>query len=131
VYLFRVSEERVLYVGKAKSLRHRVPSYFGAGVHPRTVDVRGGEFFPELGAEVLKMSAEEALEVFRPIPASQIGCGQVRKVLIIPSGVPNSKARLPPAPSQLSRRVLKSSGGAASFVLNIASLMHRQSLVES
>ncbi|MGH2770413.1 MAG: excinuclease ABC subunit UvrC [Actinomycetota bacterium] len=39
VYLFRDAEERVLYVGKAKSLRHRVPSYFGAGVHPRTASM--------------------------------------------------------------------------------------------
>ena len=36
VYLFRDSQERVIYVGKAKSLRHRVPNYFGGGLHPRT-----------------------------------------------------------------------------------------------
>lgn len=35
-YLFRDREGRVLYVGKAKSLRGRVPSYFGAGLGPRT-----------------------------------------------------------------------------------------------
>lgn len=39
VYLFRDAEGRVLYVGKAKSLRHRVPSYFGAGLHPRTASM--------------------------------------------------------------------------------------------
>jgi excinuclease ABC subunit C len=36
VYLFRDSPGRVIYVGKAKSLKHRVPSYFGTGLHPRT-----------------------------------------------------------------------------------------------
>ena len=36
VYMFRDGQGRVVYVGKAKSLRHRVPSYFGAGLHPRT-----------------------------------------------------------------------------------------------
>lgn len=39
VYLFRDAAGRVIYVGKAKSLRHRVPSYFGAGLHPRTVSM--------------------------------------------------------------------------------------------
>ena len=36
VYLFRDGSERVIYVGKAKTLRHRVPNYFGLGLHPRT-----------------------------------------------------------------------------------------------
>jgi excinuclease ABC subunit C len=36
VYLFKDDQGRVLYVGKAKSLRHRIPSYFGAGLGPRT-----------------------------------------------------------------------------------------------
>jgi excinuclease ABC subunit C len=35
-YLFRDKHGRVIYVGKAKSLRSRVSSYFGAGLHPRT-----------------------------------------------------------------------------------------------
>ncbi len=35
-YLFRDAEGRVLYVGKAKSLRSRLGNYFGAGVGPRT-----------------------------------------------------------------------------------------------
>ena len=35
-YLFRDRHGRVIYVGKAKSLRSRVSSYFGAGLHPRT-----------------------------------------------------------------------------------------------
>ena len=37
VYLFRDAHDRVIYVGKAKTLRHRVPNYFGGGLHPRTV----------------------------------------------------------------------------------------------
>jgi excinuclease ABC subunit C len=36
VYLFRDAQDRVIYVGKALSLRHRVPNYFGTGLHPRT-----------------------------------------------------------------------------------------------
>lgn len=39
VYLFRDACGRVIYVGKAKSLRHRVPSYFGVGLHPRTASM--------------------------------------------------------------------------------------------
>src|SRR5205823_14868112 len=35
VYVFRDRDERVIYVGKAKSLRGRIPNYF-APVHPRT-----------------------------------------------------------------------------------------------
>ncbi|HEU4895202.1 MAG TPA: excinuclease ABC subunit UvrC, partial [Acidimicrobiia bacterium] len=35
-YLFRDRHGRVIYVGKAKSLRSRVSSYFGVGLHPRT-----------------------------------------------------------------------------------------------
>lgn len=35
-YLFRDRHGRVIYVGKAKSLRSRVTSYFGVGLHPRT-----------------------------------------------------------------------------------------------
>ncbi|MEX1038923.1 MAG: excinuclease ABC subunit UvrC [Acidimicrobiia bacterium] len=35
-YLFRDKNGKVIYVGKAKSLRSRVPSYFGIGLHPRT-----------------------------------------------------------------------------------------------
>lgn len=35
-YMFRDRHGRVIYVGKAKSLRSRVSSYFGAGLHPRT-----------------------------------------------------------------------------------------------
>ena len=37
MYLFRDAQERVIYVGKAMSLRRRVPNYFGTGLHPRTV----------------------------------------------------------------------------------------------
>lgn len=36
VYLFRDGRGRVIYVGKAKGLKHRVPAYFGAGLAPRT-----------------------------------------------------------------------------------------------
>lgn len=36
VYLFRDASGRVIYVGKAKSLKHRVPNYFGSGLHVRT-----------------------------------------------------------------------------------------------
>ena len=35
-YLFRDKNGRVIYAGKAKSLRSRVSSYFGTGLHPRT-----------------------------------------------------------------------------------------------
>ena len=35
-YLFRDQHGKVIYVGKAKSLRSRVSSYFGIGLHPRT-----------------------------------------------------------------------------------------------
>lgn len=35
-YMFRDRHGRVVYVGKAKSLRSRVSSYFGVGLHPRT-----------------------------------------------------------------------------------------------
>ncbi len=35
-YLFRDKDGKVIYVGKAKSLRGRVPAYFGVGLHPRT-----------------------------------------------------------------------------------------------
>ncbi len=34
--MFRDKHGKVVYVGKAKSLRSRVPSYFGVGLHPRT-----------------------------------------------------------------------------------------------
>jgi excinuclease ABC subunit C len=36
VYMFRDSAGRVIYVGKAKSLRSRVSNYFGPELHPRT-----------------------------------------------------------------------------------------------
>jgi excinuclease ABC subunit C len=36
VYLFRDASGRVIYVGKAKVLRSRLGSYFGADLHPRT-----------------------------------------------------------------------------------------------
>ncbi|HEX2405131.1 MAG TPA: excinuclease ABC subunit UvrC [Acidimicrobiia bacterium] len=35
-YFFRDKHGKVIYVGKAKSLRGRVASYFGIGLHPRT-----------------------------------------------------------------------------------------------
>ena len=35
-YLFRDQHGKVIYVGKAKTLRSRVASYFGIGLHPRT-----------------------------------------------------------------------------------------------
>ena len=35
-YLFRDAEGRVVYVGKARSLRKRLASYWGSGLHPRT-----------------------------------------------------------------------------------------------
>lgn len=36
VYLFRDADGRVIYVGKAKSLRSRLSNYFGSELHPRT-----------------------------------------------------------------------------------------------
>ncbi|HKN96138.1 MAG TPA: GIY-YIG nuclease family protein, partial [Pseudonocardiaceae bacterium] len=38
VYKFRDADRRVIYVGKAKSLRQRLTSYFAdlANLHPRT-----------------------------------------------------------------------------------------------
>jgi excinuclease ABC subunit C len=36
VYRFKDSDGRVIYVGKAKSLRSRLSSYFQEGLHPRT-----------------------------------------------------------------------------------------------
>jgi excinuclease ABC subunit C len=36
VYLFRDQAGRVIYVGKAKSLRARISNYFGPELHPRT-----------------------------------------------------------------------------------------------
>ncbi|HVE76738.1 MAG TPA: excinuclease ABC subunit UvrC, partial [Actinomycetota bacterium] len=39
VYLFRDSQGRVIYVGKAVSLKQRVPNYFTTGLHPRTVSM--------------------------------------------------------------------------------------------
>ncbi|HEX9763424.1 MAG TPA: excinuclease ABC subunit UvrC, partial [Acidimicrobiia bacterium] len=36
-YMFRDRHGKVIYVGKAKSLRSRVTSYFGVGLHPRTL----------------------------------------------------------------------------------------------
>ena len=35
-YMFRDKHGKVIYAGKAKSLRSRVSSYFGVGLHPRT-----------------------------------------------------------------------------------------------
>ena len=37
VYLFRDRERRVIYVGKAKSLRSRLSNYFATDLHPRTM----------------------------------------------------------------------------------------------
>ncbi len=39
VYLFRDAGGRVIYVGKAKTLKNRVPNYFGTGLHPRTASL--------------------------------------------------------------------------------------------
>ena len=36
VYLFKDEHDRVVYVGKAKSLRARLSNYFATGLHPRT-----------------------------------------------------------------------------------------------
>ncbi|MGH2809866.1 MAG: UvrB/UvrC motif-containing protein, partial [Actinomycetota bacterium] len=36
-YQFRDTHGRVVYVGKARSLRGRIPNYFSTGLHPRTV----------------------------------------------------------------------------------------------
>lgn len=42
VYMFRDRQGRVLYVGKAKSLKQRIPSYFGTGLETRTQSMIGG-----------------------------------------------------------------------------------------
>ncbi|MEX2587200.1 MAG: excinuclease ABC subunit UvrC [Actinomycetota bacterium] len=39
VYMFRDGNGRVVYVGKALSLKHRVPNYFGTGLHIRTASM--------------------------------------------------------------------------------------------
>lgn len=39
VYLFRDAHGQVIYVGKALSLKHRVPNYFGTGLHVRTASM--------------------------------------------------------------------------------------------
>lgn len=39
VYLFRDAQGRVIYVGKALSLKHRVPNYFNADLHLRTASM--------------------------------------------------------------------------------------------
>src|SRR5207248_7096886 len=36
VYLFKDAAGRVIYAGKAKSLRARLANYFGSDLHPRT-----------------------------------------------------------------------------------------------
>ena len=46
VYMFRDAHGRVIYVGKAKSLRSRLSNYFAADLHPRT------EAMVEAAAEV-------------------------------------------------------------------------------
>ena len=38
-YLFRDADARVVYVGKAISLRKRLASYWSRPLHPRTEDV--------------------------------------------------------------------------------------------
>ena len=39
VYMFRDRDSRVIYVGKALSLRNRVPNYFTSGLNPRTASM--------------------------------------------------------------------------------------------
>src|SRR6266704_2639597 len=63
VYRFRDSRGRVVYVGKAKSLRSRLNSYFAdfAGLHPRTQSMlrsAAGVDWPIVGTEVEALQLE-------------------------------------------------------------------------
>src|SRR6478609_6209122 len=63
VYRFRDSSGRVIYVGKAKSLRQRLNSYFAdvAGLHPRTrqmVTTAAGVDWTVVGTEVEALQLE-------------------------------------------------------------------------
>ncbi|MEJ2854514.1 MULTISPECIES: excinuclease ABC subunit UvrC [unclassified Saccharothrix] len=63
VYKFRDADRRVIYVGKAKSLRSRLNSYFAdvAGLHPRTrqmVTTAAGVEWTVVGTEVEALQLE-------------------------------------------------------------------------
>lgn len=63
VYRFRDEHDRVIYVGKAKSLRSRLSSYFAdiAGLHPRTrsmVETAASVDWVTVGTEVEALQLE-------------------------------------------------------------------------
>lgn len=61
VYVFRDRSDRVLYVGKAKSLRKRVHSYFQAPLRPDPSDPRGG-LGPRAGLHAKSVEMVERIE---------------------------------------------------------------------
>src|SRR3712207_8782141 len=68
VYRFRDAAGRVIYVGKAKSLRQRLNSYFAdiAGLHPRTrqmVTTASSVEWTVVGTEVEARSEEHTSEL--------------------------------------------------------------------
>lgn len=70
VYRFLSSDRQVLYVGKAKSLRNRLNSYFSGGLHPRTaamVDTAASVDWTVVATEVEALQLEYSwIKEFEP-----------------------------------------------------------------